>query len=425
MALAIGETIEVHGSAAQPYKVKNVDNYTYTCTCFSWKTCRAPVNQKTCKHLRSVLGAAAEAARIGGTGGAAPSPVLVASPVARLAPATGDAAISSGESPDEMLAAIFGKKTIIEVSTTEEGARKLQGMTTLGGYKVLSVTPEDPVAAYKQSLIDRAAAEGRNLRQDEIAKVHGPPILLAHKWDGEVDPTGHLLSEKRDGVRAYWDGREFVSRQGNMYQAPAFFKAGLPDHPLDGELIIGRGQFSETISVVKRLDAGDAWLKITYEVFDAPNHPGGFETRIAYCKQIIQNAPHAMVLDQVICTGIAHLKHELARIEALGGEGVMIRKSNSRYEVGRSHTLLKVKSFFDTEVELTGFLAGKGKFKGMVGSFDCKLPNGVTFNVGSGLSDALRKNPPKIGSIVTVRYQELSKDGVPRFPSFVAVRDYE
>jgi DNA ligase-1 len=51
-----------------------------------------------------------------------------------------------------------------------------------------------------------------------------------------------------------------------------------------------------------------------------------------------------------------------------------------------------------------------------------KLPDGTTFSVGTGFSDAQRNNPPPVGSAITFRYQELSDRGVPRFPSFVRVR---
>lgn len=69
-----------------------------------------------------------------------------------------------------------------------------------------------------------------------MGKVVIPPLLLAKRWDGMLDPKGWWLSEKLDGVRAYWDGHAFISRLGNTYVAPEWFAEGLPDHPLDGEL---------------------------------------------------------------------------------------------------------------------------------------------------------------------------------------------
>ncbi|MEO2090719.1 MAG: DNA ligase, partial [Gemmataceae bacterium] len=74
------------------------------------------------------------------------------------------------------------------------------------------------------------------------------PLLLAESWDGELDPTGWWMSEKLDGVRAYWDGTRFLSRLGNVYHAPAGATEGFPSFPFDGELFVGRGQFQATVT---------------------------------------------------------------------------------------------------------------------------------------------------------------------------------
>jgi DNA ligase-1 len=116
------------------------------------------------------------------------------------------------------------------------------------------------------------------------------------------------------------------------------------------------------------------------------------------------------------------LKEELARVEALGGEGLMLRKPGSRYEVGRSFSLLKVKTFHDAEARVIEHLPGEGKHKGRLGALSAELGDGTKFSVGTGFSDAQRENPPPVGSIITFRYQELSDRGVPRFPSFVRLR---
>ena len=65
------------------------------------------------------------------------------------------------------------------------------------------------------------------------------------------------------------------------------------------------------------------------------------------------------MLDHEVCRGLDHLREELRRVEALGGEGLMLRKAGSRYEVGRSSSLLKVKSFFDAEARVIEHLAGE------------------------------------------------------------------
>jgi DNA ligase-1 len=128
------------------------------------------------------------------------------------------------------------------------------------------------------------------------------------------------------------------------------------------------------------------------------------------------------VLEQERCRGVAHLGEELARIDALGGEGLMVRQPDSHYEAGRSSTLLKIKRFHDAEARVIGHLPGAGRHKGRLGALDVELPDGTPFSVGTGFSDAQRENPPAVGSVITFRYQELSDRGVPRFPSFVRAR---
>ncbi len=100
----------------------------------------------------------------------------------------------------------------------------------------------------------------------------------------------------------------------------------------------------------------------------------------------------------------------------------MLRQPGSRYEAGRSATLLKIKRFHDAEARVVGHLPGAGRHKGRLGALDVELPDGTQFSVGTGFSDAQREDPPPVGSLITFRYQELSDRGVPRFPSFVHVR---
>jgi len=251
-----------------------------------------------------------------------------------------------------------------------------------------------------------------------------PPVLLAHKWENGHDPSGWWMSEKLDGIRAYWDGEAFLSRLGNKFYAPDWFIADLPADTLDGELWVGRKMFQKTTSIVRSMGADQEWRKLTYVVFDAPNASGGFEQRIAHAKKVLARAeaPHARCLDHVECKGLTHLKEELARVEALGGEGLMLRQPGSRYVVGRSTTLLKVKTFHDAEARVTGHAPGTGKHKGRLGALIVELADGTKFNVGTGFTDAERENPPKLGAVITFRYQELSNDGVPRFPSYVGER---
>jgi DNA ligase-1 len=251
-----------------------------------------------------------------------------------------------------------------------------------------------------------------------------PPLLLAENWDSTLDPAGWWLSEKLDGVRAFWDGKQLWSRLGNLFHAPDWFLKGLPDVPLDGELWLGRKKFQRAVSIVRRQDKGEQWREIRYVLFDAPKLEKGFEDRLAFVRECIaSNKPEfALAHEHMLCQGVEHLRQELSRLEGLGAEGLMMRRAGSRYESGRSSTLLKVKSFHDAEAKVLKHQAGAGRHKGRLGALLVEMPDGTTFSVGTGFSDAERENPPPVGGMIVYRYQELSDGGVPRFPSYVGVR---
>ena len=264
----------------------------------------------------------------------------------------------------------------------------------------------------------KAKAEG------ESEEDSGPPLLLAESWDNATDLSDWWMSEKLDGVRAYWDGKQFLSRQGNLYHAPAWFIEGLPSVPLDGELWIDRKKFQRTVSIVRRQDKNDLWNEVKFLVFDAPAAAGTFEERLDFLKDALTRAAtkFARLHAHERCKHMEALRAELSRIEALGGEGLMLRQPGSKYIAGRSSTLLKVKTFHDAEATVVGHQAGAGRHKGRLGALLVRLADGTDFAIGTGFSDRERENPPAVGATVTFRYQELSEAGVPRFPSWVGVR---
>ncbi len=245
-------------------------------------------------------------------------------------------------------------------------------------------------------------------------------LLLANNWTPKVDPTGWWVSDKLDGIRAYWDGQGGLwSRLGKRFvKAPQAWLAQLPvDVPLDGELYLGPLRFNDTVRAVKGCDG---WQELRYVVFDAPADPQGYENRIRHAAEQWRD-----VTPVVECNGLEHLWSALREAEAKGLEGIMLRQPESLYVGKRSRTLLKVKSFVDTEATVVAHIPGKGKHIGRLGALHCLLDDGTPFNVGTGFTDVERSDPPDIGSRVTVKYQELTPAGVPRFPTFVTVRDYE
>lgn len=249
--------------------------------------------------------------------------------------------------------------------------------------------------------------------------------MLAKSYQNQP-VTGWLMSEKLDGVRAIWDGTQLISRNGNKFFAPEWFTNQLPAGVcLDGELYIGRGLFQKTVGAVRKKSPIDVeWQTIRYCVFDAPECEDGFESRIDFCAEILAGCEIAEAVEQTVCKSNAHLQDFFAAMVAQSAEGVMLRRPGSYYEQRRSASLLKLKPLGTDEAEVVGHQAGEGKHFNRLGSLVCRWGT-VIFNLGTGFSDANRETPPQIGAQVEFSYQGLTDDGVPRFPVFLAERNYE
>jgi DNA ligase-1 len=254
-------------------------------------------------------------------------------------------------------------------------------------------------------------------------------VLLAKPYDPSIDPTGYWCSEKIDGIRGIWTGKVLLTRNGNRIHAPSWFTDPLPAFQIDGELWAGRGNFQDATSIIRCASEDRGWSKLVYMVFDLPGpHFAAmpFEARQQYLADWTRHgARHVRFVRQTRCTGPAHLKEMMREVTKAGGEGLMLREPGSLYEHKRSSTLLKLKNFRDLEARVVGYIPGKGKHVGRLGALMVKLRNGIEFDVGTGFTDEEREHPPRKGAKVTVRYQELSRDGVPRFPVYVTTRDYE
>lgn len=259
----------------------------------------------------------------------------------------------------------------------------------------------------------------------QLTAASKPELLLAQVYDDTVDVQQYWVSEKLDGVRAYWDGKQLLSRGGNLIAAPAWFVADFPPQQLDGELWLGRSKFAETLSIVSKQQPVDSeWQQIRYYLFELPQAAGSFTERISAMQRLVaqQNSRYLMLVPQFRLTDNAQLMARLHQLERAGAEGLMLHHQDAHYKTGRSSDLLKLKSYQDSEAEVIGYRPGKGKYQGMVGALVVKTPDGKIFAIGSGLTDALRQTPPPLGAVVTYRYNGLTKHGLPRFARFMRLR---
>jgi DNA ligase-1 len=253
-----------------------------------------------------------------------------------------------------------------------------------------------------------------------------PAMVLADVYEAHFDVTRYWVSEKFDGVRAQWDGHTLRFRGGGLVPAPAWFTAHFPAVPLDGELWIARGQFDRLSGTVRRIEPVDAeWRQIRYLIFELPDAAGDFSARIQQMQAYVShaNVPWLQAVEQTRVASHAELKTRLDAITHAGGEGLMLHRADAPYVTGRSDVLLKLKPWLDAEAVVVGYTPGKGKYQGMTGALTVEKPDGKRFRIGSGLSDALRRQPPPIGSRITYRYQHLTKNGLPRFARYLRIRE--
>jgi DNA ligase-1 len=253
-----------------------------------------------------------------------------------------------------------------------------------------------------------------------------PAMLLAEVYAADVDVSQYWVSEKFDGVRAQWDGRNLHFRAGGRVPAPAWFTANFPALPLDGELWIGRNQFDALSGTVRKTEPVDAeWRQVRYLIFELPGAAGDFTSRVSQMQGIVTEAgvPWLQAVEQTHVSHRAALMQKLDAVVHAGGEGLMLHRADAAYVTGRGDALLKLKPWQDAEAIVVGHTPGKGKYQGMTGALEMAMPDGKRFRIGSGLTDALRLQPPAIGTRVTYRYQHLTKNGLPRFPRYLRVRE--
>jgi len=252
-----------------------------------------------------------------------------------------------------------------------------------------------------------------------------PALLLAMPMPPHIEVRRYLVSEKLDGVRAYWDGQQLWFRSGHTVPAPAWFLTRLPKQPLDGELWAGRGQFESASGWVRKAIPVDAeWAQLRYMVFELPGHPGNFAQRAQQMASLVAEVawPQLQAVRQYAVADKAALERELHRVVQAGGEGLMLHRADAAYVTGRSEVLLKLKPLDDAEAVVVAHVPGKGKHQGRLGALQVRRPDGRLFRIGTGLSDAQRGAPPPVGSQVTYTYRGLTHTGLPRFPSFLRVR---
>ncbi|WP_028863338.1 DNA ligase [Psychromonas aquimarina] len=253
-----------------------------------------------------------------------------------------------------------------------------------------------------------------------------PPIQLATVYRQDINIDEYWVSEKLDGVRAYWDGRQLISRGGNVFNAPLWFIKDFPSVPLDGELWIARSTFAQVSGIVRRHNGDQKqWEQISFMIFDLPASLSNFSKRIKLMSRLVEqsSSPYLKIIPQKKIADNSELQALLEQVTASGGEGLMLHKGRAYYQSKRSQDLMKLKKYEDAEAVVRKHIPGKGRNSGRMGSLLVETESGILFKIGTGFSDIERDNPPEIGSTITYKYIGKTKNNVPRFASFMRIRE--
>lgn len=169
----------------------------------------------------------------------------------------------------------------------------------------------------------------------------------------------------------------------------------------------------------------DDWRRIHYLVFELPDAPGSFAERAHAIEQLMHTVqwPQLEAVVQSHVADRAALRLRLDNIVAGGGEGLMLHLAAAPYVVGRSDALCKLKPHLDAEATVVSAHPGRGKYSGDAGALEVETPEGRRFRLGTGLPDGVRRAPPRLGSVVTYRYQALTPNGLPRFARLLRVHE--
>lgn len=264
-----------------------------------------------------------------------------------------------------------------------------------------------------------------NANTTPLDRFNSVPVTLAKIYHSSVDVTQYWQSEKLDGIRAIWNGKELVTRNGKAILAPKWFTQPLPSYPVEGELWAGRGKFHLVQqTVLDSQPSESAWQQITFMLFDLPHSADVYKTRYSELVNLVTtiDREHINYIEHKPIASEHQLLSELDAIASDDGEGLMLRKIASHYQTGRSNDLLKLKKHQDAEAIVIGYKAGSGKYQDKMGALLVKLESGQEFYIGSGFSDAQRANPPAIGAHITFRFNGYTHNGIPKFARYLRDR---
>lgn len=310
-----------------------------------------------------------------------------------------------------------------------------------------ATTVQEQAVREAQSKYDKKKDEGYTESIEEAkTKIYWFPMLAKQYNKMKKLEFPYIAQIKLDGVRA-WAFKEngeiiLESREKKRFSGFPGIRETLKDLPenyiLDGELYAPKTlmSFEKLVGIIKKEKGRDKKEeeKISYhafDLFDKKDFHKPFSTRYEDLKKYVKGKPKIQIVENMKdCKTEAEVEEELQKSIDQGYEGVILRKANSKYTLDfRTSGLLKYKTTMDEEFEVIGFKEGVGNYAGTP-VWQCITQEGLVFDVtGQGTVEERQELFPKahekIGKMLTVRFQEYTDRGVPKFPQPAGFRDYE
>jgi ATP-dependent DNA ligase len=281
------------------------------------------------------------------------------------------------------------------------------------------------------SILKKQRDLGFRYENEKASETKKP--MLAHKFRDHVDKAvwPSFVQPKLNGIRMLFDGKVGTTRGGKdiIPECIAHLQFNTDGHIMDGELMLPGNQLLQVSMTAIKKFRPELSPQLIYHVYDVVEPEMPYAQRMELVKKLCKNAPPNVHMVQ---TEVCNSKDEVMGFHKLftsqGYEGAMLRNPRVGYEDGkRSYSLLKVKSFVDAEFKIVDVIEGGGNAVGTA-IFVLEASNGSIFNCRpEGTQESRREmfeaRKSLIGKYLSVRYFELSKDGIPIFPVGVTVRE--
>lgn len=307
-------------------------------------------------------------------------------------------------------------------------------------------TPEEQALSEAQSKAKKKSERGytEDLNAIDDVKVYKP--MLAQNFEKQekyIMDKDLALQVKLDGIRCLWTdegpktrtGKDILSLTEDLKKEALRLQdlLGKDIKFVDGELYNHDINFEDIVSAVRKEYVSELSDQIKYCVYDF-NGEGTFKEKfekLSRCFKFGQFS-HLVLVDTSFVSDDKQAAISSYEKEALADnyEGIMVRNANSDYAEKRTKDLLKYKRFIDEEFDIVDIHEGVGNRSGMVGSFELRTKDGKPFNANpTGTNEwkeeVLKNKESIIGKQATIRYFELTAEGIPRFGVVHSIRDYE